>query len=232
MGKNLRQQRRGKGPPGYRSPGFRYLGKVRYPIVPQQEGKVLDIIHAPGRRNPVALVEYADKKTEYMIPAQGVASGETLHFGTLQNGSVTDIGKIPEGTKIFNIEIVPGDGGRLCRTSGVSAMVISHDGNKTVVLLPSKKTKELLSACKATVGIASAGGRTDKPFRTAGHKFHLMHALGKHYPHVRGVAQNAVNHPFGGKTRPGKHKSVSRSAPPGRKVGNIAARRTGKKKRS
>ena len=70
-----------------------------------------------------------------------------------------------------------------------------------------------------------------KPFMKAGTKYHIMKSLGKLYPKGSGVAMNAVDHPFGGSASPGKHKTVARDAPPGKKVGNIAAKRMGKTKR-
>ena len=80
------------------------------------------------------------------------------------------------------------------------------------------------------IGIISAGGRPDRPFLKAGFKRSFMRAKGhKAFPVVRGVAMNIVSHPFGGGAHqgPGQPTTVSRNAPPGRKVGLIAARRTG-----
>ena len=77
----------------------------------------------------------------------------------------------------------------------------------------------------------AAGGRKDKPFRKAGTKFYAMRTLNRMWPRVKGVAMNPVDHPFGGKTKPGKAKTVSRNMPPGKKVGSISARRMGKRKR-
>jgi large subunit ribosomal protein L2 len=86
---------------------------------------------------------------------------------------------------------------------------------------------------RATIGNVSCGGRTEKPFVKAGNKFHAMRAKRKFYPWVRGVAMNAVDHPFGGaQHHPGKSKSTSRNAPPGRKVGAIASTRTGRRKKN
>ena len=93
-----------------------------------------------------------------------------------------------------------------------------------------KKLKRLNPRCRATIGVVAGGGRTEKPFVKAGKKFHKMRVRGTKYPRVRGVAMNACDHPFGGGGRqhPGRPKSVARGAPPGRKVGAIASRRTGR----
>ena len=128
------------------------------------------------------------------------------------------------------MELNPGDGGKVCRTAGSSAVVVSHDRNKTVIRLPSHKFRTLSSQCRATIGKVAGSGITEKPFVKAGTKSYAMAVRNKLYPRTSGVAMNPVDHPFGGKTKPGKHKSVSRNAPPGRKVGSISPRRTGKKK--
>ena len=77
--------------------------------------------------------------------------------------------------------------------------------------------------------MVAGGGRTDKPFLKAGNKHHYIKSKAKKWPVVRGVAMNAVSHPYGGGAKQSPHKSTttSRNAPPGRKVGQIAARRTG-----
>ena len=83
--------------------------------------------------------------------------------------------------------------------------------------------------CRATVGIAAGGGRTEKPFKKAGYKFYAVRMRATLWPHVRGTAMSAYDHPHGGRSF-GKPTAVSRNAPPGRKVGLIAARRTGRRK--
>jgi large subunit ribosomal protein L2 len=81
--------------------------------------------------------------------------------------------------------------------------------------------------------VVAGGGRTEKPFMRAGTRFFKMKAKNKLWPKIGGSAQNAVDHPFGNKrtSRKSKARPMSRNAPPGRKVGMIAARRTGRKKK-
>lgn len=238
MGKNLRQQRRGKGSPRYRVHGHNYLSKASYADMPKGDGVVVDIVHSPGRRTPAAVVDfkYTDAKgttqsrKEFMLPAEGVFVGQTIG-NTTEIGNITHLKNLPEGTKIFNIELHPGDGGKLCRASGAFATIVSKAQNNCTVLMPSREKKVISLDCRATVGTASSSGRTEKPFMKAGTKHYSMKALGKLYPHVQGVSMNACNHPFGGQTRPGKPKTVSRHMPPGKKVGSISPRRTGKRKK-
>jgi large subunit ribosomal protein L2 len=146
-------------------------------------------------------------------------------------GNVLSLAEIPEGTMIHNIESKPGDGGKFARASGTHAILIAHDVGRVTVQLPSGEIRDFNPSCRAMVGVVAGGGRGEKPFLKAGRKHHAMLAKGKHYPRVRGVAMNVVDHPFGGGR--GKHagrpKTVGRTAPPGQKVGLIAARRTGKR---
>jgi len=229
MGKNLRQQRRGKANPRYMVPSHRYLGNLNYSTFPKGDGTVIDIVHAPGRRMPAAVVDFNGRK-ELLMPAEGVFIGQVIS-NTPENGNITELKNVTEGTKIFNVELHPGDGGRLCRASGSFATVVSKTDKTCTLLMPSRQKKVISTDCRATVGIGASSGRTEKPFMKAGTKFYSMKALGKLYPHTSGVSMNAVDHPFGGQTRPGKPKTVSRHMPPGRKVGSISPRRTGKRKK-
>lgn len=229
MGKNLRQQRRGRGTPKYRYPSHRCIGNITYTNMPLSEtGVVADIVHARGRHTPVAVIDFAGER-RLTIANEGAQVGQIINNDT--NGSILKLKAVPEGSKIYNIELIPGDGGRLCRSSGAFATMISKESGVCTVLLPSKKKKVLSTECLATVGTAASSGRTEKPFRKAGTRFYAMRARGKLYPYVSGVAMNAVDHPFGGQTRPGKVKTVSRHASPGRKVGSISPKRTGRKKK-
>jgi large subunit ribosomal protein L2 len=231
MGKNLRQQRRGRGSPGYRTPSHRFIGKISYENLPEgAAGKIINIIDAAGKFSPVAIVDINGRRHLH-IASEGASVGQQVRFGGTHPGDVTKLENIPEGTKICNVELRPGDGGKVCRASGSFATLITRDHNKCVVLLPSKKKKIFNAGCRATIGVVAGGGRKEKPFMKAGTKYHAMRTLGRLYPRTSGVSMNAVNHPFGGQTKPGKHKTVSRHAPPGKKVGSISPKRTGVRKR-
>jgi large subunit ribosomal protein L2 len=230
MGKRLKQQRRGKGTPRYLSPGHRFLGRVNYNDIKTKDGKVIDIVNAPGRSAPVAVVDFGKDKN-LMLAHDGMQIDQMISFNEASPGNVVELEKIPEGTKVCNLELRPGDGGKLCRSSGTFAMVLTKERNKCIVLMPSKKKKVLSSKCRATIGTIAGSGRKEKPFMKAGTRYRIMHSMNRHYPRVCGVSMNAVDHPFGGSASPGKHKTVSGHAPPGKKVGSISARRTGRKKR-
>ena len=235
MGKNLIQQRRGRRKGRYNVPSHKFRGEIKYSNEKELKGAVEEILHDPGRTSPVAKLRLENKKTMLILATEGTEVGREIKFtenkGDCKKGNILPIGTIPEGYPIYNIEIIPGDGGKLVRAGGSGASVVSHDSKKTVIKLPSGKFKTFDSSCRATVGIAAGGGRKDKPFMKAGKKYLARRKKGKQYPVVRGVAMNAVNHPHGGggHQHVGGPSTVSRGAPPGRKVGNIAARRTGKR---
>ncbi|MBW2988987.1 50S ribosomal protein L2 [Candidatus Woesearchaeota archaeon] len=238
MGKNLIQQKRGKGSPTYRAPSFRYKGKATYGAYQEErcKGKVVDIIHCPGHSAPLADVMYEDGNKRLLQAPDGIRVGSEIEMGegaAVKKGNVLFLKDIPEGTRVYNIENQPGDGGKFVRSSGASAKVVSKMRDKVIILLPSKKEGRFNPKCRATIGEIAGSGKKDKPFLKAGFKHYAMKARNKKYPKVCGVAMNAVSHPFGGSSTcsKGKASTVSRDAPPGRKVGKIAARRTGRKKR-
>lgn len=235
MGKNLIQQRRGRTRGRYHVPSHKFRGKIKYKHDKNLNGNVEKIIHDPGRTSPLAKIRLENKKTILALATEGTSIGDQIKYtekkSDCQKGNVLPIGTIPEGYPIYNIELSPGDGGKLVRAGGSGASIVSHDAKKTVIRLPSGKFKSLQSSCRATIGIAAGGGRKDKPFLKAGKKFHARRKKGKQYPVVRGVAMFAANHPHGGggHQHVGGPSTVPRGAPPGRKVGNIAAKRTGRK---
>lgn len=234
MGRRIQGQRRGRGSPTFRAPSHRYKANLEH--VKSDEtttGEVIRIEHDPARSAPVALVEYEDGTQRYILVPEGVGTGETVQIGItadIKPGNTLPLAEIPEGIPICNVESRPGDGGRYARASGVNATLITHDRNAAVVQLPSGEVKRINPECRATIGVVAGGGRTEKPFVKAGNKHHKLRARGTKYPRVRGVAMNAVDHPFGGGGRqhPGRPKTVSSDAPPGRKVGSVSARRTGR----
>jgi len=201
----------------------------------QQEGvingQVKDIMHDPGRGSPMISVKLETGETYYSVVPEGVYEGQPTQIGSeasVEIGNVLPLGKIPEGTMVCNIELSPGDGGKMVRSSGAYATVVAHTPDGTILKLPSKRTKYVNDLCRATIGVISGAGRTEKPFLKAGSKFHLMKAKGHMYPRTRGIAMVAASHPYGSSKKGGrKVTTVSRNAPPGQKVGLIAARSAG-----
>jgi len=236
MGRRIQGQRRGRGSPTFRAPSHRYKADLEHKKSEEQDtisGEIVGIEHDPARSAPLADVEFDDGDRRLVLAPEGITVGDTLQVGVsaeIKPGNTLPLAEIPEGVPICNVESQVGDGGKFARASGVSAQLMSHDRDVAVVQLPSGEVRRLPPGCRATIGVVAGGGRTEKPFVKAGNKHHKMKARGTKYPRVRGVAMNAVDHPFGGGGRqhPGQPKSVSRDAPPGRKVGDIASKRTGR----
>lgn len=232
MGKRIIAQRKGRGTHTYKAPSHRYKAEVGYPSNKEKVcGTVTDIINDPVRNSPLMEIVLNGKK-EHLIASHGIAVGDKIEIGNaskIRQGNVVPLGEIPEGTQVFNIEVTPYDGGKLVRSSGGYATVISRSADKIVISLPSKQLKSLNPKCRATIGASAGGERKIKPFGKAGAKHHLMRARGRLYPLTSAGAMNAVDHKFGGSNL-GVPKTSSRNAPPGRKVGSFAAKKTGKKR--
>lgn len=244
MGRVVRGQRKGagsvftahvttrKGPAKFRAVDYAERhGYIR--------GLVKEIIHDPGRGAPLARVVFKHpyrykNHYELFVAAEGMYTGQFIYAGKkadLSVGNILPLEKVPEGSSIYNVELTTGDRGKVARCSGNYATVISHnpDSGKTRVRLPSGSKKTLDSTARCQIGIVAGGGRIDKPILKAGRAYHKYKVKKNKWPRVRGVCMNPVDHPHGGGNHQhvGHATTVSRHAPPGAKVGLIAARRTG-----
>ena len=243
MGKRIIPQRRGRGTSTYRSHSFRYEGKVSYNAYEKNgttKGVIVDIVHSKGHSAPLLKVKYENGK-EALIPSHvGAYIGKEVIIDQQEKVDKTNISvgnaymlkNIPEGTSIFNIEITPGDSGKLVKSGGSFATVVSHNKGMTKILLPSKKEKLVNSNCRAFVGEIGGAGRLEKPVLKAGNAAKQAAKKNRLYPRVSGVAMSAVDHPHGGtrSLRKGRPTIAPRNAPPGRKVGMLRPRHTGRNK--
>lgn len=237
MGKKLKQQRRGKGSNAYTKPPRAFKTTVVYTNDRSKElhAEVLNILNSTGHTAPIMEVMYDDFSKGYLIAPEGISVGSSLYFNIAYKyslGSVLTLSQIPEGIPIYNIESKPGDGGRYIRSAGSSAKILSKTSSTVSILMPSKKTISLSSECRAQLGVVAGGGMDSLPIMKAGKAHYMNHSINRMWPKNRGVKMDASNHPFGGKNHhKGKSSTTPRNAPPGRKVGHIAARRTGRRKR-
>jgi large subunit ribosomal protein L2 len=238
MGHRITTQSRGKGGPTYRAPSHRYKAELKHIGDDTQKitGTVIDIEHDPARNAPIALIKLETGEKVYMLVTEGLGIGESVLWGSageVKNGNTLTLQNIPTGTYICNIEARPNDGGKFVRASGVQAVVVDKSEDRVGIRMPSGKTKWFNARCRATVGIVAGGGRVDKPFVKAGNKYHKMQNTASNWPRVRGVAMNVIDHPFGGggHQHTGRPKTVARGTSPGRTVGHVAARRTGKSRK-
>jgi len=247
MGRVIRGQRKGAGtvfkahvthrkaPANFRTLDFAERnGYIR--------GLVKEILHDPGRGAPLARVVFRDPyryrmREEFFIASEGMYTGQYIYCGIkaqLNVGNVLPVINMPEGTIICNVEGKTGDRGVYSRTSGAYATVIGHseNGKTTRIKLPSGTRKTIPSNARAMVGIVAGGGRIDKPMLKAGNSYHKYRVKRNCWPRVRGVCMNPVEHPHGGGNHQhiGHPSTVRRDISAGRKVGLIAARRTGRLK--
>lgn len=222
MGKRPIIRARGKGGPRYRAPSHRFFCKYIYPEnVDKMYGKVIDIIHTPERSAPIAIVRLENGKIFYQIAPDGIKTGDIISIGIEPTlGSVLMLKDIPDGSKIYGIEIYPGSGPKLCRASGSYAIVLGKSEVFIKVQLPSGKILKLDGRCRATIGIPAGHGKGEKPFLKAGKKYYAMKARNKKWPVVSPTKMNAVDHPWGGRgKRPKVSKQTSARFP--LKVGSV-----------
>jgi len=240
MGKRLKQQKRGRGSPRYKSPGFRYKADLAYRPYDDIEktgvlsGKVVSIVDDPARTAPLIQIRYENNEKGMLLAPEGIAVGDTVDVGSqgrLRLGSCLPLYRIPDGAYIYNIERNAGDGGTMVKAAGSYANIVAKEGKIVYIKLPSKATVILSNECRAQLGVVAGGGRLEKPMLKAGNQWFKKTAQHRLWPVPRGVHQSAYNHPHGGKQHHvGKPTTVARGTPPGGKVGHIAARQTGRRK--
>jgi large subunit ribosomal protein L2 len=219
-------------------PSHRYKAELRHigDSTKTINGAIIDIEHDPARNAPIALVRLEDGTKTYMLVTEGIGIGAAVAWGAdveVKNGNTLPLGNIPAGSYICNIESRPNDGGKFVRSTGVQAVVVDKTQDRVGVRMPSGKTKWFNAQCRATIGIVAGGGRVEKPFVKAGNKYHKMRNTASNWPRVRGVAMNVIDHPFGGggHQHTGRPNTIARGTSPGRTVGHVAARRTGKSRK-
>jgi large subunit ribosomal protein L2 len=184
---------------------MRYIGgghKKLYRIIDFKRDKlgipgvVSTIEYDPNRTSFIALVTYKDGEKRYIISPNGLKVGQDVLSGeaaTPEIGNSLTLKDIPLGTLIHNIEMRPGQGGKIARSAGSYAQLAARDGKYATIKLPSGETRTILVTCMASIGTVS---NTDHNKSSAG-KAGRNRWLGRR-PRVRGVAMNPVDHPMGG----------------------------------
>ncbi len=236
MGKRPLVRRRGRGGMQFRAAKTRKLSPAKYPnyaLTEKHQGEIIDLVHESGRDAPLAKVRFEDGSVSYIPAVLGTKVGSNIQFGLkaeITDGNVISVQNIPDGTLVCNVEKHFGDGGSLIKSAGTNATVFSHGPDGVTIKLRSGKFSTLNPKNRAMIGTLAGGGVEDRPLMRAGVKWRRFRSKGQKYPIVRGVAQAAYVHPHGGGRHQhvGQSSTVSRNAPPGAKVGSIAARKTGR----
>ncbi|MGZ5311622.1 MAG: 50S ribosomal protein L2 [Solirubrobacterales bacterium] len=158
--------------------------------------KVATIEYDPNRTAYIALLNYADGHKSYILAPQGLAVGAEVVSGEgadIAPGNSLPLARIPTGTVVHNVELVPGQGGRLGRSAGTAIQVVAKEGPMVSLRLPSSEVRMVRGECRATVGSLSNSEHQNVKWGKAGRSRHR----GKR-PQTRGVAMNPVDHPHGG----------------------------------
>ena len=160
------------------------------------EATVIGIEYDPNRSANIALIQYEDGEKAYILAPQGLTDGDKVISGEavdIRTGNCMPINSIPVGTLIHNIELNPGQGGKLVRTAGQSAQLMAKEGKYAHVRLPSGEMRLILSRCRATIGVIGNSDHENVKIGKAGRKRHMGWR-----PEVRGSVMNPVDHPHGG----------------------------------
>jgi large subunit ribosomal protein L2 len=164
---------------------------------------VKEIEYDPNRSARLALVEYADGEKRYILHPKGLGVGDHVVSGPgsdIRTGNAIPLGEVPLGTAVHNIELVPGRGGQMARSAGMSAEVVAKEGEYVTLRLGSTEMRRVHQRCLATIG-------------EVGNAEHELVSWGKagktrwkgRRPKVRGEVMNPVDHPHGGRTRGGRN---------------------------
>ncbi len=168
--------------------------------------KVASIQYDPNRSARIALLHYVDGEKRYILAPDGLKEGDRVESGPdapAKLGCCLPLQKMPLGTVVHNVELLPGRGGVLCRSAGSSATLVAREADWAQLTLPSGEIRRVPSKCRATVGKV---GNTDHMGIRLG-KAGRKRWLGRR-PHVRGTAMNPIDHPHGGgegRTKGGRH---------------------------
>jgi large subunit ribosomal protein L2 len=158
--------------------------------------KVATIEYDPNRSAYIALLNYADGEKRYVLAPQGLQIGAEVASGAgadITPGNALPLARIPTGTVVHNVELIPGQGGRLGRAAGGAIQVVAKEGPMVSLRLPSSEVRMVRGECRATVGALSNAEHQNVKWGKAGRSRHR----GKR-PQTRGVAMNPVDHPHGG----------------------------------
>ena len=160
------------------------------------EATVIGIEYDPNRSANIALIQYEDGEKAYILAPQGLTDGDKVISGEtadIKVGNCMPIDSIPVGTLIHNIELNPGQGGKLVRPAGQSAQLMAKEGKYATLRLPSGEMRKVLAKCRATIGVIGNADHENVKIGKAGRKRHMGWR-----PEVRGSVMNPVDHPHGG----------------------------------
>ena len=160
------------------------------------EATVIGIEYDPNRTSNIALIQYEDGEKAYILAPIGLKDGDKIVSGEnvdIKPGNSMPISNIPVGTLIHNIELNPGQGGKLVKAAGGEAQLMAKEGEYAHVRLPSGEMRLIRANCRATIGTIGNTDYSNIKLGKAGRKRHMGIR-----PTVRGSVMNPVDHPHGG----------------------------------
>lgn len=158
--------------------------------------KVAHIEYDPNRSAYIALLHYADGEKRYILWPKGLRQGDTVESGRGAEprvGCAMTLAEMPLGLSVHNVELRPGQGGKMVRSAGASARLAAREGDYALIALPSGELRKIHISCRATIGEVGNADHQNVKFGKAGRKRHLGIR-----PTVRGVAMYPAAHPHGG----------------------------------
>ena len=159
-------------------------------------GKVAAVEYDPNRSARIALIHYADGEKRYILAPEGLQIGQKVESGERvepHTGNCMPLANIPAGLPVHNIEMAPGEGGKLVRSAGRSATLSAKEGDWAYIILPSGEMRRVNIRCRATIGQVGNAEHNSIRVGKAGRTRHKGRR-----PHNRGSAMNPVDHPMGG----------------------------------
>ncbi|MFT4035665.1 MAG: 50S ribosomal protein L2 [Patulibacter sp.] len=170
------------------------------------EATVHSVEYDPNRTANIALLHYADGEKRYILAPARLKVGDKLMSGPgsdIRIGNALELGQMPTGTVVHNVELEPGRGGQLGRSAGTSIQLMAKDNGMATLRLPSGEMRMVRDTCRATIGVIGNAEHQNIKIGKAGRKRHMGVR-----PQTRGTAMNPVDHPHGGgegSTTPGRH---------------------------
>ena len=158
--------------------------------------RVATVEYDPNRSARIGLLNYVDGEKRYMLLPNGLNVGDLVESGPQAEakiGNALPLARMPLGTTLHNIELVPGKGGQMVRSAGGAAQLVAKEGANATIRMPSGEMRLVPLLCMATVGQVSNIDHENRKLGKAGRARHM----GKR-PEVRGSAMNPVDHPHGG----------------------------------
>jgi len=158
--------------------------------------KVVAVEYDPNRTCRIALLHYLDGTKAYILAPKGLEVGQQVESGQradIKSGNALPLRYVPVGTVVHNVEVRPGQGGRIARSAGVSVQLVAKEGDFATLRMPSSEMRRVPIDCRATIGeVGNAEHELVKIGKAGRNRWKGVR------PQSRGVAMNPVDHPLGG----------------------------------